>query len=279
MKTARYFFCLILLLPVPKANAQYPGNPLPQYPTEWTSAWMTHPGIDPMAYGMIHFRKKFELAAVPEKFVVHVSGDNRYRLYVNGQEVMYGPQLGDVLHWRYETLDLAPFLKKGPNLIAAEVMNWGADRAFGIVSFRTAFMLQGHSEPERVVDSGGGNGWKVLKNGAIFEREVVWRGGTEIVGGFYAANPTDSIVAAKYPWGWREMAYDDASWKKPEALYMKPLTAGASHAWTLQPRTTAMQVSEKQPFTRIARSDLKSVAVRGGGFWQETHRSTRPFPP
>ncbi|WP_373511954.1 family 78 glycoside hydrolase catalytic domain, partial [Persicitalea sp.] len=180
---------------------------------------------------------------------------------VNGREVAYGPQLGDVLHWRYETLDLAPFLKKGVNLIAAEVMNWGADRAFGIVSFRTAFMLQGHSEPECIVNSGSSNGWKVLKNEAIFEREVVWRGGTEIIGGFYAANPTDSIAAAKYPWGWQEMTYDDGDWKKSEALYMKPLTAGASHAWTLQPRTTARQVDEKQPFTRVARSDLKAVAV------------------
>ncbi len=259
MKIVNLLLCLFLLDFAPKAVAQYPDHPLPQYPAEWNSSWITHPDIDPTAYRMIHFRKKFDLAAVPEKFVVHVSGDNRYRLYVNGQEVAYGPQLGDVLHWRYETLDLAPFLKKGQNMIAAEVMNWGADRAFGIVSFRTAFLLQGQSAPEWVVNSGNANGWKVLENKAIFEREVVWRGGTEIIGGFYAANPTDSIAAAKYPWGWREMAYDDRDWKKPEALYMKPLTAGASHAWTLQPRTTVRQVDEKQPFTRVARSDVGAI--------------------
>lgn len=31
---------------------------------------------------------------------VEVMADNRYRLYVNGEEVCYGPQLADPRHWR-----------------------------------------------------------------------------------------------------------------------------------------------------------------------------------
>ena len=89
-----------------------PNHTLPQYPDEWNAQWITHPDIDKTAYGLIHFRNTFQLDAKPEKFIVHVSGDNRYRLYINGKEVCYGPQAGDVRHWRYETLDVAPFLTK-----------------------------------------------------------------------------------------------------------------------------------------------------------------------
>lgn len=114
------------------------------------SIWVTHPDIDPAAFNLIHLRNTFELNSVPEQFIVHVSGDNRYRLFVNEKEVVYGPQLGDMRHWRYETIDLAPFLKQGKNCIAAEVMNWGIERSYGIISFKTGFLLQGHSDKELI---------------------------------------------------------------------------------------------------------------------------------
>jgi alpha-L-rhamnosidase len=243
----------------PAVRAQYAGNPLPQYPAQWNASWITHPDIDKTAHRQVHFRKTFELARVPEKFVVHVSGDNRYRLYVNGQEVAYGPQLGDMRHWRYETIDLASFLKAGQNLIAAEVINWGVERSYGIISFKTGFLMQGNSEKEWPANTNS-SGCKVFENKSVHEKTVYWRGGGEIVGGFYAANPTDSIAAAQYPWGWQEATYDDSAWKKPEVIFAQPkTTAGAGHGWILQPRTTALQTSRKEPFTRVARTDLKAL--------------------
>ena len=238
-------------------QAQYPNHPLPQYPTAWNAQWITHPDIDQTAYNLVHFRKKLLLDAVPSQFVVHVSGDNRYRLYVNGQEVGYGPQLGDQRHWRYETYDLAPYLKAGSNLIAAEVMNWGVERSYGIMSFKTGFLVQGHSEAETALNTSSDNGWRVLANPGIYEKTVHWRGGGEIVGGFYAGNPMDSIVAEQWPWGWSEADFDDDNWPGPEVILSQPKTsAGFGHGWILQPRTTARQVSEREPFTRVARSSL-----------------------
>ena len=38
------------------------------------------------------FRNNFGLEAVPERFTIQVSADNRYRLYVNGVSVVAGPQ-------------------------------------------------------------------------------------------------------------------------------------------------------------------------------------------
>jgi hypothetical protein len=52
------------------------------------------------------FRKNFELTENPKSFIVHVSADNHYRLFVNGQYIMRGPARGDLSHWFYETVDI-----------------------------------------------------------------------------------------------------------------------------------------------------------------------------
>jgi hypothetical protein len=43
------------------------------------------------SYGVFYFRKNIDLAAKPAMFIVHVSADNRYKLYVNGTLVSLGP--------------------------------------------------------------------------------------------------------------------------------------------------------------------------------------------
>ena len=201
MKTTKLPFLLVLVLVLLVSHvlpllAQYPQQILPQYPKAWNSHWITHPGIEKTTYNHILFRNVFEIKAMPGQFIVHVSGDNRYRLYVNGEEVCYGPQLGDMRHWRYETLDLAPFFRPGKNVVAAEVMNWGSERAYGIMSFNTGFLLQGQSKAETFLNTGYNSQWKVYRDSGMHEKTVHWRGGNQIVGGFYASNPTDSVVAA-----------------------------------------------------------------------------------
>ncbi len=57
---------------------------------KWTAQWIMHPTTEPQAASMVLFRESFELQAKPEKFVVHVSADNHYRLFVNGKYVLRG---------------------------------------------------------------------------------------------------------------------------------------------------------------------------------------------
>jgi len=66
------------------------------------------PNTSPFDYGVYHFRKTFDLQSKPASFVVHVTGDNRYQLFINGERVAWGPARGDLNHWRFETVDLAP---------------------------------------------------------------------------------------------------------------------------------------------------------------------------
>ncbi len=254
---------IILLIFMNKIQAQYDNHILPQFPDEWNSQWITHPDIDKTAYGLIHFRNTIQLDSKPEKFIIHVSGDNRYRLYINGKEVCYGPQAGDVRHWRYETLDVASFLQKGKNTIAAEVMNWGIERSHALISYKTGFLIQGNSKKEQLINTDSWSTWKVLKNEGVHEKTVFWRRGGEIVGGFYAANPTDMIEAANYPWGWKNADFDDGKWKKAAEIFSQPkISAGWGHGWILQPRTTAIQTNTKEPFTKVARSDVKAIGKK-----------------
>lgn len=256
----KVFISLVFYFSLTIVNAQLPSLTHNQLPDQWNSEWITHPDIDKTAYGLIHFRNDFTLKEKPDQFIVHVSGDNRYRLYVNEREVCYGPQLADVRHWRYETIDITPFLLKGENTVAAEVMNWGVERSYGILSFKTGFLLQGNSEKEQFLNTDYNSKWKVLKNDGIYEKPVLWRGGGEIVGGFYASNPTDSIVASKYPWKWQTTNLNTIAWKEPEVIFAEAKTnAGSGHGWILEPRTTAIQTNKKEPFTAIVRSNLEGL--------------------
>ena len=69
--------------PAPKATGPLPAT--------WNANWIAAPGEDGREYGIYYFRKSIELATKPRAFVVHISADNRYKLYVNGTLASLGP--------------------------------------------------------------------------------------------------------------------------------------------------------------------------------------------
>ena len=71
----------------------------------WSARWISVPDEPANTYGVYHFRKSFDLDAVPERFIVHVTADNRYKLYVNGELASLGPSRGDINNWNIETED------------------------------------------------------------------------------------------------------------------------------------------------------------------------------
>jgi len=70
-----------------------------------------------------YFALRTNIDAVPDTVKVEVSAVNRYRLYVNGISCAFGPRKGDQYSWYYETVDIAPLLKAGENVIAAYVLS------------------------------------------------------------------------------------------------------------------------------------------------------------
>jgi hypothetical protein len=182
--------------------------------------WIAPPGMHPDSFGVFHARRIVELGAKPARFVVHVSADNRYRLYVNGTQLSSGPQRSDAMHWRYETVDLAPALRAGRNVIAAVVWNWGPHHPVAQHSLRTAFLLQGDGRAEGIANSGPG--WKLLRDSAYAEELVA----NADVRAYYAAAQGESVDGARYPWGWERLDYDDAAWYTVPAAPRNPAIVG-----------------------------------------------------
>jgi hypothetical protein len=199
----------------------------------WTARWIAVPGAPLHEYGVYHFRRAFDLAAKPSKFLIHASGDNRYQLFVNGKRVAWGPARGDLFHWRYETVDLAPYLEAGRNVLAAVVWNFGEDAPEAQITLQTGFLLQGATETERVADTGPS--WKCVRNEAYSPIPIT--SGT--VRGYYVAGPGDRVDAAKYPWGWETREFDDSGWRAAEAV--SPAAGREAQdvhsRWMLVPRT------------------------------------------
>ncbi len=185
----------------------------------WKARWISMPGEAVNVYGVYHFRKSVNLTDVPERFVVHVSADNRYKLYVNGRLVSLGPARGDVYNWNFETVDIAPYLQTGTNVLAAVVWNYAEQKPIAQMSLnQTGFILQGNTAAEAMVNTDAS--WRCLRD----EAYAPWRGGS--VRGYFVVGPGEQFTAAAYPWGWESPDYDDSRWK-PAVAGMEGAVKGA----------------------------------------------------
>ena len=233
-------------------SVNQPGKTVAKLKHAWLAQWVTHPTSPTLEYGVFLFRRTFSLEAKPKEFTVYVSADNRYRLFVNGQYVCMGPARGDIDHYRYETVDLAPYLQAGENIIAAEVVNFGEHRHAAQQTFQSAFILQGKKTNVPNLDTGG-KGWLIFQNRAYSPIPFSYAD----VHGYYAAGPGDRIDASKYPWGWQQPNFDDSEWLAPRPATVE-FAAGRGFpygsTWFLVPRTIPALEESLQRIPKIARS-------------------------
>lgn len=226
----------------------------------WNAAWIMHPEGPFRDYGVFHFRKSFDLNSLPRTFIIHVSADNRYRLFINGTQVSLGPARSDLNHWRFETVDIAPNLKEGRNVLAAEVWNFGVFSAVWQHSFRTAFVVQGNGEAEQIVTTG--RGWKSLRNEAYKPIPLT----REIVPFFCVVGPGDDVDASRYPWGWQYPEFDDSRWQPAVSVgRAQPLELFQWNdtPWMLTSRTIPQLEETPERLKRIVR---QSPALAGDTF-------------
>ncbi|MDP4210280.1 MAG: alpha-L-rhamnosidase C-terminal domain-containing protein [Bacteroidota bacterium] len=220
---------------------------------EWAAKWITCPGISGKEYGVYLFRKDFNLDSEPNQFIVHVSGDNRYKLYVNGKQVCNGPARGDLLKWNFETIDIASYLKKGKNIITAEVWNFAEFRPGSQVSSMTGFILQGNTDAESLINTD--NSWVVFRDLAY----------SPIVGQLWIIGPNEKIDGELHPWNWMQPDFDYSGWNKSRELEKgRPLNSlglfGGTSTWVLQPRAIPAMEQKMQRFSSIRRSDLPKIS-------------------
>ena len=81
----KLIFTLIYALYAISSSGQMPDTTInPQLnASRWAAQWIKVKNASDNDYGVYHFRKTFELTEEPEHFRIHVSADNRYKLYVH----------------------------------------------------------------------------------------------------------------------------------------------------------------------------------------------------
>lgn len=215
-------------------------------PWQWDASWISPVTNTPQAYGIYLFRKQFSLLNYSGPFIIHLSADNYYRLYVNGRFAGMGPARSDLANWYYETMDISPYLKYGDNSLAIEVINYGPARPQGQFTKGTALLVQGHRSREAAIINTGTTPWRVTEDEA-FNLLPVKPGAR-----FYGAFAGDSVVAQYHPWGWEQTAYKDSSWEKA-VIVAAPVPQGSSagNGRLLTPRPLGPLFQERQRFSRV----------------------------
>ena len=183
----------------PGRQQRDPSAPFDLRSDSWNAHWISVPETGAQDYGVYYFRKDVDLSAVPADYVVHVTGDNRYKLFVNGTLVSLGPAKGDATHWRYDTVDLVPWLKVGKNAIAALVYHEGNQKPDSQVSVSAGFLLQGEGNAKALFTD---RTWKCLKDNAYSPIRP-------IVSGYYVAGPGEKVDLSMTASDWKEGATED----------------------------------------------------------------------
>ncbi|MDB5130776.1 MAG: Bacterial alpha-L-rhamnosidase, partial [Mucilaginibacter sp.] len=224
MKHFFYFLLAIAnLLYIQSGHSQSGSTQTDNRP--WNTNWIAAPSDGGTGYGVYYFRKSIDLAAKPASFIIHVSADNRYKLYVNGTLVSLGPARGDTYYWNYETVDLGPYLIAGKNTVAALVFNEAQFRPEAQISVRTAFIIQGNSANEEILNTN--NTWKCIRDA----------GHQPIPGYFFAASKGEMVDMNQAVKGnWTAAGYDDSTWPQAAKIMdgkLKGMSWGID--WALVP--------------------------------------------
>jgi alpha-L-rhamnosidase len=182
-----------------------------EHETFWTGEWIACPNAPVRDEGVFHFRKGIVLADRPERLLVEVSADNQFLLFVNGQRAGTGPARSDLGHWRYETIDLAPFLHSGENWIGATVWNFGSRSAIAQISDRTGFYINSVNKKYSVVETNAS--WEVEQEKGIRTLPAPHA----ITMEYYAAEPATRMEGDVYDWAWESSA-SRGTWRKAVSL-------------------------------------------------------------
>ena len=191
---------------------------------EWNAKWIAAPNDDGNSYGVYYFRKNINLNTKPSSFIIHISADNKYKLYVNDSLVSIGPARSDLHYWNYETVDLAPYLVQGKNIVAAMVWNEAEHRPEAQISLRTAFIVQGNSSAEEILNTD--NTWKCVQDKSFKPIPIF----------YFAANTGQLVDMNEAVQGWEKKDFDDSNWQHAATLFdgkLKGMSDG--FGWMLVP--------------------------------------------
>ena len=254
-------------------------------PTDFSAAYRARPAwITPRQPQpppeVTAYRLRFDLPQAAT-IRVHVSADERYMLYVDGQRVGRGPERGSDRAWFYETYDLD--LATGPHTLVALVWRLGEIGPLAQVSLAGGLLLEAE----------GPDGDLVSTRAAAWETKPVNGIGFSMPSGMrrmaWFVEPIQTTDGAAYPWGVELGAGED--WEPVMARREDSgFPFGIQPVHVLQPAMLPAQMSAPRRAGRVrhvsdaAWSDPQSVAVVAdaslpseAAAWQSLLDESRPL--
>lgn len=223
---------------------------------------------------LCYFRKRFYLEDTNYRFLIKVTADSRYKLYLNGYPIGFGPEKGDRWRYYFDTIEVDNrFLKKGWNIISALVIHyyiaepWIYYRGGPGSVFRTAtagFILEGD-----LLDRDGNliekiftdESWRVYRDSGV---DFVPSKHMPLVG------EVEVVKGRLIPYDWCSVDFNDATWEnakvisKDRDLAFNPETElnELLPNWSLIERDIPMLYQENRDFVRvIPESFIPSVTL------------------
>jgi alpha-L-rhamnosidase len=218
-------------------------------------------GFHHLHNGYARFRRVVTLDAVPAKCIAYVTADQSYRLAVNGKTVSRGPARGYQSSWAYDEVDLAPFLRKGRNVIAIRAYNPGHS-SFAYRSEGWAGMLFAARIGGRTVVSDGS--WKCRREEGT--RRDTWPYSLQLSG------HQECVDLRKDDPDWQNLSFDDSKWMPSEQLRLwnappygrlEPRGIPQMREFTLKPKLIAAGEGSSAPSWQSAR-DLAALRASEG---------------
>ncbi len=174
---------------------------------DWTAKWIWDKENLTEKNVWMCFNKKVSLDKIPEELVAHISADSKYWLYINGETVVFegsvkrGP---DKNSGYYDSIDIAPYLKKGENSICALVWFWDNETSYSYSSSgQGGFIFEAENSGVTIISD---KSWKVKRSSAYVDSPL------------YPPNyrlPEYSIYfdAREDMAGWLKEEYDVSTWE------------------------------------------------------------------
>jgi len=220
----------------------------------WPAKWISFP--ESSNYGVYLFRKELIINAKPEKYIIHISADNRYKLYINGKYVCNGPARGYLFKWNFESLNIADYLHSGKNTICAVVWDFSNSRPLAQMSGQTGLIIQGNSTVESAINTD--SSWIVFN-------DIAYKPVPVNINQYFVAGDGEEFNAEKHPWNWMENDYAALlQWKQAkEAETVKPVGCfgewGGASSHLLHQREIPLMEEKTQRLFSIRRSSITNI--------------------
>lgn len=232
----------------------------------WSRDWQIS---DKEEATLMLFRKTFKIINNPKRAVIRISADSRYKLYVNGKLAEVGPSKGDREVWFFDEVDILPYINKGENVLAVQVLRYPLEHIKGNHGiFRTEYpglFVEGNVEDDdrEIYCLNADESWKGKKDDGfhiISESDI-----------FAPLQIYEDRKGNELLKGWMETGYDDTWWKS--AVVYNDMNKAVSPG-NLQLRTIPYMYREKRKFKEIM---VLRQSILNQKDWEELLWNEKPF--